>query len=192
MISPSAVLVLGASVLTGSAIPFVPTGEMVSGAAALVTSSVASAVAIFLVVWIGSLLGDTVLLLEVYLVRGRLQRWLDRRRFGARVRAAQDRLTARAFGAVLTGRLVPGGRAPVIMALGLSRFPLRRFLAFDAAACAVWAALYTAIGTLGGSLTSQPVWGMVIAILVAVGLAALVQRVGPQLRRLRRPHIAAV
>lgn len=168
-------LLLAASVLVGSAIPFVPTGEMVSGAAAYASHSELNLVLIFLITWICSLLGDTVMLLEARLGRRRLQRWLIRGKFGERVQVAQQGLTRNAYNAVITGRLIPGGRTPVIVALGLSRFPVRRFILVDTIACALWAGIYSTIGSIGGRIASHPVWAMVIAIAFAVSVGVLVQ-----------------
>jgi membrane protein DedA with SNARE-associated domain len=187
VIGPVDLLGLASSVLLGSAIPFLPTGELVSGSAALVADSWLSIALIFAVSWVCSLLGDTVLLLEVRLLRGHLEVWLDRRKFGGRVRRAQAALTNNAFGAVMTGRLIPGGRAPVIIALGLSRFPVRQFVKIDLAACAAWAAVYSVIGALGGSLVSNPVWAMVIAVAAAVSLSVVVQRLRPLVAGWRSP-----
>jgi membrane protein DedA with SNARE-associated domain len=179
VIGPGELLGLASSVVLGSAIPFMPTGELVSGSAALVAHSWLSVSLIFVVSWVCSVLGDTLLLLEVRLLRGRLEVWLDRHKIGGRVRRAQEALTDNAFGAVMTGRLLPGGRAPVIIALGLSPFPVRQFVKNDVVACAAWAAVYSVIGALGGSLVSNPVWAMVIAIAAAVSLSVVVHRLRP-------------
>jgi membrane protein DedA with SNARE-associated domain len=170
---------LASSVLLGSAIPFLPTGELVSGSAALVAGSWLSVSLIFVVSWVCSVLGDTLLLLEVRLLRGRVEVWLDRHKIACRVRRAREALTKNAFSAVMTGRLIPGGRAPVIIALGLSRFPVRQFVKIDLAACAAWAAVYSVIGALGGSLVSSPVWAMIIAVAAALSLSVVMQRLRP-------------
>jgi membrane protein DedA with SNARE-associated domain len=168
-------LLLAVSVLVGSAIPFVPTGEMVSGAAAVAAHSELNVLLIFLITWICSVLGDTVMLLEARLGRRRLQAWLERATFGDRVKVAQQSLTGNAFNAVVTGRLIPGGRTPVVVALGLSRFSVRRFMLLDTVACALWAAIYSTIGSIGGRIANHPLWGMVIAIAFAVSMGVLVQ-----------------
>ena len=164
---------LGALVLLGSAIPLVPTGELVSGSAALTTTGLLPLTAVFLISWLCSIAGDTALLLEARLGRRRIQGWLDRRPLGQKVRRAQETIDRNAFQAVVTGRLIPGGRAPVILALGLSRTPLRRFLTADTIACAVWAALYTGLGALGGSIAGHPAWGLALAVVAAVTVSAL-------------------
>jgi membrane protein DedA with SNARE-associated domain len=168
-------LLLAASVLVGSAIPFVPTGEMVSGAAAYASHSKLNVALIFLITWICSVLGDTIMLMEARLGRRRLQRWLLRGKFGERVQAAQQGLTRNAYNAVITGRLIPGGRTPVIVALGLSRFPVRRFMLVDTVACALWAGIYSTLGSIGGRIASHPVWAMVVAVAFAVSIGVLVQ-----------------
>jgi membrane protein DedA with SNARE-associated domain len=168
-------LLLAASVLVGSAIPFVPTGEMVSGAAAYASHSKLNVALIFLITWICSVLGDTIMLIEARLGRRRLQRWLLRGKFGERVQAAQQGLTRNAYNAVITGRLIPGGRTPVIVALGLSRFPVRRFMLVDTVACALWAGIYSTLGSIGGRIASHPVWAMVVAVAFAVSIGVLVQ-----------------
>lgn len=173
-------LLLAVSVLVGSAVPFVPTGEMVSGASAYASHSELNVLLIFVITWVCSVLGDTVMLLEARWGRRRLQGWLSRSKFGDRVTAAQDSLTRNAFNSVVTGRLIPGGRAPVIVALGLSRFSVRRFMLIDTVACALWAGIYSTLGSIGGRIATHPLWAMVVAIAFAVSVGVLVQ----QLRKL--------
>lgn len=170
-------LLLALAVLLGSAIPFVPTGEMVSGAAAVASHSELNVALIFLITWVCSVLGDTVMLIEARLGARRLRPWIARRKFAERVQTAQSGLARNAFNAVVTGRLIPGGRTPVIVALGLSRYPIRRFMAYDAVACALWAGIYSSIGSVGGRVAHHPVWAMVVAIAFAVSMGALVQQI---------------
>lgn len=149
-------IILGLSVLAGSAIPFVPTGELVSGAAAVSSHSLVSLASIFVISWVSSLVGDTLMLLEVRLVRRPLQLWLDERPLGQRVLSAGETITRNPFQAVLFGRLLPGGRAPIIIALGLAGYPVRRFMLLDALPCALWAAIYAGLGSLGGQIANDP------------------------------------
>lgn len=166
-------LLLGLVVLVASALPFVPTGEIVSGAAALAVDSTPSVVAVFFLAWVCSCAGDTLLLLEVRLLARPLQSWLDRRGSHPKVSQAQQRLQRNSFAAVVTARLMPGMRAFVILALGLSGTSLRRFLVADLVGCGLWAAAYTAAGAIGGRLTSHPVVAVVVAILLALLVSAL-------------------
>jgi membrane protein DedA with SNARE-associated domain len=168
---------LALAVVVGSAIPFVPTGEMVSGAAAVASHSELSIGLIFVITWLCSVLGDTLMLLEARLGARKLRPWLARKKFSGRVEQAQEALTKNAFNAIVTGRLIPGGRTPVIVALGLSRFSLRRFVLFDSVACAAWAGIYATIGSIGGRVATHPVWAMIIAIACATSVGFLVQRI---------------
>lgn len=169
-------LLLFLAVAVASAIPFVPTGEMVSSSSALAAHSRHQIYIIFLVTWGASVLGDTLLLLEARLGAGKIRRWLARWKYAYRVDQAQRKLKHNAFTAVVTGRLVPGGRAPVIIALGLSRFSVRRFILFDTVACGMWAAVYSTIGSIGGRIAAHPLWGMGLAIVFAVAIGVLVQQ----------------
>jgi membrane protein DedA with SNARE-associated domain len=191
VIGAGTLLGFASSVLLSCAIPLFPTGELVSGSAAVFASSWSSVVVIFLVTWVCSVLGDTLLLLQVRLLHGRLDVWLDRRKIGGRVRRAQAAVTSNAFNAVLMGRLIPAGFTPVILALGLSRFPVRQFIRIDLTACAAWAAVYSVIGAVGGSLTSNPVWAMAIAIATAITLGVLVQRLRPLVVARHQAHLVA-
>src|SRR3712207_1667715 len=148
---------------------------MVSGAAAYAAHSELNVLLIFVITWICSVLGDTLMLLEARLGRRRLQKWLTRGKFGDKVKLAQERLTRNAYNAVITGRLIPGGRTPVIVALGLSRFSVARFMLVDTVACALWAGIYSTLGSVGGRIANHPVWAMVIAIAFAVSIGVLVQ-----------------
>lgn len=170
-------LLLAVSVLLGSAIPFIPTGEMVSGAAAFASNSKLNLLLIFVITWICSVLGDTLMLIEARIFAHRLRPWLARRKFAERVAQAQAALTSNAFNAIVTGRLIPGGRTPIILALGLSRYSVRRFMMFDTVACALWAGIYSSIGSIGGRIASHPIWAMVIAVAFAVSIGVLVQQI---------------
>jgi membrane protein DedA with SNARE-associated domain len=168
---------LALSVTVGSALPFVPTGEMVSGAAAVAAHSRLNVVLIFLITWVCSVIGDTVMLLEARLGARKLRPWIARRKFAGRVEQAQESLTKNSFNAIITGRLIPGGRTPVIVALGLSRFSIRRFMLIDAVACALWAGIYSSLGSIGGRIAHHPIWAMVIAIAFATSIGVLVQKI---------------
>lgn len=151
---------------------------MVSGAAAVAShAEELNVLWVFLITWVCSVLGDTLMLIESRLGAHKLRPWLARRKFHARVQQAQESLTSNAFNAILTGRLIPGGRTPVILALGLSRYSIRRFVLYDAVACAVWAFIYSSLGSIGGRVAHHPVWGMVIAIAFAVSVGLLVTRI---------------
>ena len=166
------VLLVGLIVLLGSSIPFVPTGQVLSGAAALASGSWSTLLLVYGVCVAASVLGDAALFVgarvAAHHLPGRTQRWLVARRFFPAVRSARAGIAAHAGQAVVTGRLLPGGRAPVVVALASGRHPLTRFLAADVLACALWAALYVTLGALGGRVAGTPLLGTVLAVSAAV------------------------
>jgi membrane protein DedA with SNARE-associated domain len=177
-------LLLALWVLVGSAIPFVPTGEVVSAAAAVGSYSKLNAWLIFLITWICSVIGDCLLLLQVRFGARWVKPRIERSKFAPRVAQAQAGLSKNSFHAIVTGRLIPGGRTPVIAALGLNHFPMRRFLPASIVACGLWAAIYSSLGTIGGKIAHHPVWATVIAISFAVSIGVAVQ----QIQRLWEGH----
>jgi membrane protein DedA with SNARE-associated domain len=181
-------MLLAVWVLFGSAIPFVPTGEMVSGAAAVAYHSRLDEWVIFFITWVCSVLGDTILLLEARFGAGLIRPRLERSKLAARVAQAEQDLNQNSFIAIVTGRLIPGGRTPVIAALGLSGFPMRRFLPASIVACGLWAGIYSSIGTIGGKVAHHPVWAIVVAISFAVSIGLLITQTRRLLhwRRTRR------
>jgi membrane protein DedA with SNARE-associated domain len=150
---------------------------MVSGAAAVASHSQLNEWLIFLITWVCSVLGDTILLLEARLGAGLIRARLERSKLAARLRQAEQALSQKSFNAIVTGRLIPGGRTPVIAALGLSRYPIRRFLPASIVACGPWAAIYSSIGTIGGKVAHHPVWATVVAISFAVCMGMLMTQI---------------
>jgi membrane protein DedA with SNARE-associated domain len=140
---------------------------------------------IFLITWSCSVLGDTLMLAQARLGARKLRPWIAERKFSGRVEQAQQSLTGNAFNAIVTGRLIPGGRTPVIIALGLSRFSVRRFLVADIVACGLWAAIYSTLGSIGGRIANHPVWAMVIAIAFATSIGLLVGKIHAAITRRR-------
>lgn len=78
---------------------------------------------------------------------------------------------------IIACRYVPGGRQLVNLTAGAMEFPRRRFIFFDSIAVTTWAAYNVGIGTLAGSwLEDQPLWGAVLAVILALVLGWLAER----------------
>lgn len=74
------------------------------------------------------------------------------RRIGERhVLRAERWLERRGGAAILISRFLPVMHALIPVTVGASRYPYRRFLAWTAPACVVWAALYVSVGQAAGS-----------------------------------------
>lgn len=157
-----------AALVLASAVPGVPTAEIVSGVSATVEPSFVAGLAIFLTAWVASWVGDAVLLTEARLASRRLGPRLERRLSGRRVGALVGRLSRNPVTATATARLIPGLRAVTLVTFGLTRTSRRQVLLGDAIGCAAWAALYTSVGLIGGSVTGHPVWAVVVAAVLAL------------------------
>ncbi|MEU2359808.1 VTT domain-containing protein [Streptomyces noursei] len=182
-------------VVLGSLVPVVPTGAVVSSAAAVAFhhSSPLALLFVFVVASGAAFLGD----LGLYWLGRRGvhsrngSRWLARLRARAapeRLAQAQQRLREHGVLVLVLSRLVPAGRIPVMLACLLAAMPPRRFARGDLPACLAWAATYQLIGVLGGSLFPEP-WQGVAA---AIGLTVLFGAAPAVWRRLRPAPAPAV
>jgi membrane protein DedA with SNARE-associated domain len=108
-------------------------------------------------------------------------------RDNASLDALRDRLSEHEIGVLLTSRLIPGGRVPVLLAAGLAGYPWERFALVDLAASSLWAAVYMAIGLLGYALFDEP-WQGVLAAIVLVILTTVVSSLVQRARRKSHPE----
>jgi membrane protein DedA with SNARE-associated domain len=68
---------------------------------------------------------------------------------------------------ILLGRFVPGGRMAVCFHAGRTRYPSRRFLAYEVTAAVGWASYGGVVGNVGGDAVTRSAW-LLVAI-AAVG-----------------------
>jgi len=179
-------LYLAAALVVASAIPGLPTGEIVSSVGATQEPSLITATVIFLTAWIASCVGDMLLLAEARLASGRLGPWLERRFAGKRAGQLAGKLSRNTVAATATARLIPGARAVTLVTFGLTGASRRQVLLGDVIGCAAWSALYTGVGLVGGSVTGHPV----LAVVIAAALALLVSQ-GFRLISRRHEHATA-
>ena len=115
----------------------------------------------------------------------------DRRVFrgdrGRRRREQARRLLAARGGLlILLARFVPGGRTAATVTAGLTRMPARRFVRLAGMAAAAWGTYVGLLGYVGGRAFEEEPWkGLVLAFVLAGGLALLVEggrRVAPLVR----------
>ncbi|SDJ53365.1 DedA family protein [Streptomyces indicus] len=162
-------------VVLGALVPVVPTGAVVSSAAALAFhhSAPQSQLYVFAVAALAAFLGDSMLYwLGARGLRSKNgSRWLKAIRERApqeRLEQAQDKLHEHNVTVLVLSRLVPAGRIPVMLACLLAKWPLRRFARGNLPACLAWAVTYQLIGILGGSLFPEPWEGVVAAVALTV------------------------
>ncbi|WP_189193465.1 DedA family protein [Micromonospora fulviviridis] len=114
---------------------------------------------------------------------------------GSRRRAAFERARrgiATRGGLILTvARYIPGGRTAVTLTMGATRFPRRRFLAFDALAALSWGLYSALVGYLGGlAFERDPVRGLLLGLGLALTLTVIVEAVRWARGRRRRRRVA--
>lgn len=178
---------LAGAVLVGAVLPVLPTGAAVSAGAVLASHSQPIGLLGVLIAGAGgAYLGD----LTVYAAcraggEGLAKRvgWL---RENASLDALRVRLAEHETTVLLTSRLIPGGRVPVLLAAGLAGYPWRRFAIVDLTASSLWAVVYMAIGLLGSALFREP-WQGIVAAVVLVLLATVISS---QIQRYRRRQTA--
>lgn len=180
----AALIGLFVTVTLGAIVPVVPTGAAVSGAAAFAWHHDPLVVVLILAVGAaGAYAGD----LGTYGIcrlggraMARKLRWL---RDDEHLGAVEDRLRENRVQTLLVSRLIPGGRIPVLLAAAFLGLDWRTFLVANAPACALWSAVYVAMGTVGGSVFAQPWQG----VLAAVVLVLLITQVMGLVNRRRTP-----
>jgi membrane-associated protein len=93
-----------------------------------------------------------------------------------RIDQAEKQVDERGGYLIVVGRFIPGGRTAVTLACGLLEMRWRRFIAFDVAAGAVWAAYAALLGYVGGrTFERNPLYGFLIAFAVALAITGAVE-----------------
>jgi membrane-associated protein len=105
---------------------------------------------------------------------------------------AERQLEVRGFYLIVVARFIPGGRTAVTFASGYTHgMTWRRFIVADVVAGLIWASYAASLGYFGGKQFEEAPWkGLVLAFVVAAGLAATVELVR-WLRARRTPAVEA-
>ncbi|MCU7725598.1 VTT domain-containing protein [Actinoplanes sp. KI2] len=159
---------LFAVVSFGAVIPIVPTGAAVSGAAALAFHEHHPVTIVLVVLFgaAGAYCGDLVMYGMCRVGGEQLARRLRWLRDEEHLASVKTRLEKSQVPVLLVSRLIPGGRVPVLLAAAFVGLSWRTFVVANLPACALWSAVYAAIGVAGGSIFPRPWQGVVAAVLV--------------------------
>ena len=133
--------------------------------------------------WLGALLGERTV--------KRLFR-SDKARHG--FEWAERQLEKRGTYLIVVARFIPGGRTAVTFAAGyVHTFPWRRFIVADVIAGAIWGTYAGLLGYFGGKQFEDEPWkGLLLAFILAVGIAATIEVVRSQLRKRRGGDVVPV
>jgi membrane protein DedA with SNARE-associated domain len=179
---------LAGAVLIGAVLPILPTGAAVSAGAVLAShDNPIGLVGVLIAGAAGAYAGDLIVYAACRAGGETLARKVGWLRNNASLDALRERLAKHEITVLLTSRLIPGGRIPVLLAAGISGYRWHRFAVVDLIASSVWAAVYMAIGLLGSALFDEP-WQGVVAAIVLVLLTTVVSSL---IQRFRKKAAAA-
>lgn len=117
-------------------------------------------------------------------------KWMRRPLMQRAFSKAGRELSARPVSMLLVARFVPVARVAVNLTAGATGYRYRRFAAVSALSATLWGAYSVGIGALAGAwLRDYPVWGLVIAIVVAGALGLAIDKVAAALRRRRERRL---
>lgn len=157
-------------------IPLVPSETSVILAGVLASTGDLHLVLVILFAAAGAIVGDNT---AYWIGRKVGHRIVDRWFKGERrkqVDWAHKQVEERGGYLILIGRFIPGGRTAVTLSCGMLEMPWRRFIAWDVAAGLVWATYAAMLGYLGGrTFEENPLKGFILAFLVALGIAGLIE-----------------
>ena len=170
-------------VLLGSIVPIVPTGAVVGAGAALALSSERLdllAVVVFAIA--GAVLGDLVTFAVCRFGGPRALHWVARGQSGDRVEEVRDQFRRHGWQIIVVGRLLPAGRIPVLLAAGALDYPWRRLVPATVVGATLWAIAYAALGALSGGIFDSPLLATLVATVLVLVVAGVVNVVGSRRR----------
>ena len=177
---------LAGAVLIGAVLPILPTGAAVSAGAVLASHHQPIGLVGVLIAGAGGAYAGDLVVYAALRAGGERVAWrIGWLQENASLDALRTRLTDHDTTVLLTSRLIPGGRVPVLLAAGLAGYSWQRFAVVDLTASTLWAGVYMAIGLIGYALFDEPWEGVVAAIvlvLLTTGVSSLVRS------RRRRSH----
>jgi membrane protein DedA with SNARE-associated domain len=162
-------LALAGAVLLGAVLPVLPTGAAVSAGAVLASHhNPIGLLGVLIAGAVGAYTGDLIVYAACRGGGERVARRFGWLRENASLETLRGRLDEHETTVLLTSRLIPGGRVPVLLTAGLAGYPWRRFAVVDLTASLLWAAVYMAIGLVGFALFDEPWQGVLAAIVLVV------------------------
>ena len=169
--------------------PLVPSETAVIIGGNLAASGDLDLLFVILVGAAGALVGDNISYGIGALVGERtVKRWFRSEKAHRRLEWAERTLDERGAYIILVARFIPGGRTAVTFSSGyIPTFPWRRFIVYDMIAALLWATYAALLGYFGGkTFEDHPLWGVALALGVALTLGFVVEVVR-HWRQRRRP-----
>ena len=183
-------IMLETSVLIGLFVP----GDTVVIVAGTAIASPAEAIGLIVAVVVGSLIGESIGFWLGRTLGPAIRHSRLGRRIGEHNWIRAERYLARRGGpAIFISRFLPVLHSVVPLTVGMSGFSYRRFIAWTAPACAIWAALYVTVSSLAAGsfreLATQLHFAGYIFVGVIVVFLALVFVAKKVIERVERKHL---
>jgi membrane protein DedA with SNARE-associated domain len=117
-----------------------------------------------------------------------VKRWFSSEKAHRRLEWAEKTLDERGAYIVIIARFIPGGRTAVTFSAGyVHSLSWRRFIVYDVVAGLLWATYAASLGYFGGkTFEDHPVWGVLLALGLALAAGLLVEVV----RHVRQRRVA--
>jgi membrane protein DedA with SNARE-associated domain len=117
-----------------------------------------------------------------------VKKWFRTEKWHRRLEWAERTLDERGAYIIIVARFIPGGRTAVTFSAGyVHSLKWRRFLTYDIVAGLIWGTYGALLGYFGGkTFEEHPVWGIVLALGIAMAAGFVVEVVRHY--RLRRKH----
>jgi membrane-associated protein len=128
----------------------------------------------------GAILGDNIsFALGSWVGEKTVKRWFRSEKSHRRLEWAERTLDERGAYIIIIARFIPGGRTAVTFSAGyIPTFRWRRFIVYDVIAGVIWATYAALLGYFGGkTFEENPLWGVLLALGVALSLGLLVEAV---------------
>ncbi|KAA9110447.1 DedA family protein [Microbacterium rhizomatis] len=184
-------MLLETSVLVGLVVP----GDTIVIVAATAVSSPLEGVLLGIAVVIGALMGESIGFALGRFLGPRIRTSALGRRIGEANWERSERYLRRRGGpAIFLSRFLPVLHSLVPLTVGMSGYPYRRFLAWTAPACALWAGLYITVSALAAGtyrdLASRLHWAGYLFVGVIVVFLVLIYVAKKIIERAERKHLA--
>jgi membrane-associated protein len=126
----------------------------------------------------GAILGDNIsFALGNWVGEKTVKRWFRSEKARRRLEWAERTLDERGAYIIIIARFIPGGRTAVTFSAGyIPTFRWRRFIVYDVIAGVIWATYAALLGYFGGkTFEENPLWGVLLALVVALSLGLVVE-----------------
>lgn len=163
-------VMLETSILIGLVVP----GDTIVIIASLGVASVTEGIVLGIAVVIGALVGESIgFALGRWIGPHIRHSWLGRRIGEDHWQRAENYLRRRGGVAIFLSRFLPVLHSVVPLTVGMSGYPYRRFLAWTAPACVLWAAAYVTVTSLAAGSFRELVDQVHFAGYIFVGVVVL-------------------